>query len=143
MKKNWKQRLRRGSLAVEASILVPFLIFIVFAFLCLCLYLHDRSVLVACAAELAGKGVAQKYQSEEALEEWLNAQARGLAEGRLLAVREFEVSVKVTAQKVVVGYRGSTPLLGGLELQEEAYAKRLNPVTFIRGGRQLGGLIQE
>ena len=97
--------------------------------------------MAACAAELAGKGASRKYQSEEILEEWLNGQARGLAEGRLLTVRELEVSVEVTAQKVSVGYYGKTPLLGGLEMREEAYAKRLNPVIFIRESGRLEELV--
>ena len=52
----WKS----GSFTVEASLLLPFLIFIIFAFFILSLYLHDRSVLASCAAELAGKGALRK-----------------------------------------------------------------------------------
>ena len=71
----WKS----GSFTVEASLLLPFLIFIIFAFFILSLYLHDRSVLASCAAELAGKGALRKYETEEHLEGWLAGQARGLA----------------------------------------------------------------
>ena len=47
---------RTGSFTVEASLLLPLLIFLIFVFFVLSLYLHDRSVLASCAAELAGKG---------------------------------------------------------------------------------------
>ena len=63
--------MKKGSLTVEASMLIPFLILIIFAFLCLTLYLHDRSVLSSGAAELAGKGAAEKYRDEKELEAFL------------------------------------------------------------------------
>ena len=117
--------------------LIPFSILIIFAFLCLCLYLHDRSVLSSCAAELAGKGAAKKYQSEKELEDWLMGEAAGLAKGKLLCLREVEASVKVTKQKVTVSYKGSSNLLGGLTIREEEQAVRLNPTIKLRSVREL------
>lgn len=131
-----KRRLRKGSFTVEASMLIPFLVLIIFAFLCLCLYLHDRSVLSSCAAELAGKGAAEKYQSEKELETWLQGQANGLARGRLLCLQELEASVKVTKQTITVSYTGSTRLLGGLTIREEERAVRLNPTMKLRNNRE-------
>lgn len=122
--------------------LIPFLILIIFAFLCLCLYLHDRSVLSSCAAELAGKGAAKKYQSEKELEDWLMGEAAGLAKGKLLCLREVEASVKVTKQKVTVSYKGSSNLLGGLTIREEEQVVRLNPTTKLRSARELKRIIK-
>lgn len=122
--------------------LIPFLILIIFAFLCLCLYLHDRSVLSSCAVELAGKGAAKKYQSEKELEDWLMGEAAGLAKGKLLCLREVEASVKVTKQKVTVSYKGSSNLLGGLTIREEEQAVRLNPTTKLRSARELKRIIK-
>lgn len=132
-----KNKLRKGSFTVEASMLLPFLLLVVFAFICLCLYLHDRSVLSSCAAELAGKGAAKKYQSEKELETWLTGEAAGLAKGKLLCIREVEASVKVTRQTVTVSYTGGTSLLGGLTIREEEQAVRLNPATKLRSIREL------
>ena len=132
-----RKRLREGSLTVEASLLIPFLVFLMFVFLCLCLYLHDRSVLSSCAAELAGKGAARKYQTEKELEDWLNGQAAGLARGKLLALRELQTSVKVTGERIVVRYQGYSGLLGGLEIHEQEEARRINPVARLRVNRQL------
>lgn len=132
-----KKQLRRGSLTVEASILVPFLVFVVFVFICLCLCLHDRSVLSSCAAELSGKGAAGKYQSEKELEAWLSGQAAGLAKGKLLVMQDLEVSVKVTKQKVVVVYQGYSSLLGGLKVREQEEAWRMNPTAEIRKEQQI------
>lgn len=127
-----QQRLRQGSFTVEASLLVPFLVFLTCMMLILSLYLHDRSVLVSCAAELAGKGAVQKYRSNEDLTGWLENQAEGLIENRLLAFREIGVEVTVKDSEVTVCYRGGTDLLGGLTVQEQETAKRMNPVSFIR-----------
>lgn len=133
MRKTWK----KGSFTVEASLLLPFLIWIIFVLLCLGLFWHDRSVLSACAAELAGKGAARKYETDAHLESWLTGEASGLAEGRLYLLRVTEVSAKVTAGKVTVIYAGSSPLLGGLETREQESALRRNPVSFIRKSRLL------
>lgn len=120
--------------------LVPFLIFIVFVFICLSMYLHDRSVLSSCAAELSGKGAAEKYRSEKELETWLDRQAAGLARGRLLVLRDPEISVKVTSQKIVVCCNGYSSLLGGLKVQEQQEARRMNPAEKIRRSICIGNL---
>ena len=142
VKKGLKKSLKRGSFTVEASFLLPLLLLIISGLICLCLYLHDRSVLASCASELAGKGAAQKYKSEAELKDWLTGQAQGLAAGRLLALKEYTVSVEVTKEGVSVTYTGHTGLLGGLEVCEQEKAKRLNPVTFIRGTEQLKQLLE-
>ena len=132
-----REKLKKGSFTVEASMLIPFLILILFVFLCLCLYLHDRSVLSSCAAELAGKGAAEKDQTEKELEAWLQGQAAGLARGKLLCLRETEAAVKVTKQKITVSYMGRTGLLGGLTAKEEEQAARLNPTKRLRSIREV------
>ena len=128
---------RQGSFTVEAALVVPFLILLVFVMLCLGLYLHDRSVLASCAEELAGKGAARKYETEEHLRAWLETEAVKLADERLLVLRLEEASAVVTNRNVTVIYTGSTPLLGGLRTTEQESAARLNPVRFIRGCRAL------
>lgn len=133
----------QASITLEACIIVPFLTAILFVLFCLCLYLHDRSLLASNAAQLAGKGAGRKYQTEKELEEWLTGQALGLSDGQLLAVRELKVNVEVTRTKVTVAYTGSTPLLGGLEVREQESAKRLNPVDAIRSRKKLEAMLQE
>ena len=133
---------RTGSFTVEASLLLPFLIFLIFVFFVLSLYLHDRSVLASCAAELAGKGAYRKYETDEHLESWLAGQARGLADEKLLLLRLTEAGAEVEGRSVTVFYEGSTYLLGGLEVWEEETAKRLNPVNYIRNSRRLKNLIE-
>ena len=143
MKTEKQAELKRASITVEACFIIPFLTAIIFVLFCLCLYLHDRSLLAVSAAELAGKGAGKKYQTEKELEEWLTGQAKGLASGKLLAVRELDVAVTVTSTGVTVTYTGNTPLLGGMEIRESETAKRRNPVDFIRGCRKLGKILQE
>lgn len=133
---------RTGSFTVEASLLLPLLIFLIFVFFVLSLYLHDRSVLASCAAELAGKGAHRKYETDEHLESWLAGQARGLADEKLLLLRLTEAGAEVEGSSVTVFYEGSTSLLGGLEVWEEETAKRLNPVNYIRNSRRLKNLIE-
>lgn len=123
---------------MEASLLMPFVLGIWMLLICLCLYLHDRTVLASCAAECAGKGAAEKYQTNQELEVWVRGQMQGLAQGRLLAVQELAVSVEVTQSKVKISYTGKVPLLDNLRIQGTEYARRVSPVERIRGGRRLG-----
>lgn len=128
---------------MEASILLPFLILIFFAMLCLGLYWHDRSVMASCAAELAGKSAARKYETDAHLESSLRTEAAGLIEGRLYLLQVTESAVEVSAGKVTVSYQGYSPLLGGLETSEQEYAGRQNPVSILRRSRQLKGIVTE
>ena len=133
MSAGWK----RGSFTVEASILMPFLVWIIFVMLCLGLFWHDRSVLSACASELAGKGAARKYETEAHLESLLSTEASALAEDRLYLLKVTDITVKVTAGKVTVAYAGSSPVLGGLQTKEQEQAGRKNPVDLLRKTRLL------
>ena len=133
MSAGWK----RGSFTVEASILMPFLVWIIFVMLCLGLFWHDRSVLSACASELAGKGAARKYETEAHLESWLSAEASVLVEDRLYLLKVTDITVKATAGKVMVAYAGSSPVLGGLQTKEQEQAGRKNPVDLLRKTRLL------
>ncbi len=117
--------------------MLPFLLLICFVMLCLGLYWHDRSVLASCAAELAGKGAARKYETDAHLESSLRTEAAGLVDGRLYLLQVTESSVEVSAGKITVSYQGYSPLLGGLETGEQEYAARQNPVSTLRRSRQL------
>ena len=124
MSAGWK----RGSFTVEASILMPFLMWIIFVMLCLGLFWHDRSVLSACASELAGKGAARKYETEAHLESWLSTEASALVEDRLYLLKVTDITV---------AYAGSSPVLGGLQTKEQEKSGRKNPVNLLRKTRLL------
>ena len=126
-----------GSVTVEASLLLPFLIFIGFVFLCLALCQHDRCVLSACASQMAGKGALEKYQEEEELERRLERETWKEAEERLFLLRDLQVSAEVKSTYICILCTGESELLGGLEIKEEAEAKRMNPVTALRNMRRV------
>ncbi len=126
---------RRGSFTVEASILLPFMILILFAMLCLGLFWHDRSVLASCAAELAGKGAARKYETDAHLESWLRTEAEGLVEGRLYLLQVTESDVEISRGSITVTYTGFGSILGGLKTREQESAVQHNPVSTLRKSR--------
>ena len=78
-----------GSVTVEASLLLPFLILSVLFFCVLALCQHDCCVLSACASQMAGKGALEKYQEEEELERRLERETWEEAEERLFLLRDF------------------------------------------------------
>ena len=121
---------------------MPFLILIVCVMVCLGQIWHDRSVLASCAAELAGKGAARKYETDAHLESWLTTEAAGLVEGRLYLLRVTERGTKISWGKITVTYTGYSPLLGGLKTREQESASRHNPVSTLRKSRQIKELAE-
>lgn len=130
----------KGSFTVEAALIMPFVLGSMFLMICLCLYLHDRSILASAAAECAGKTASEKYCEEQGLEARAKGQLYGLVETRLLVVKSLQATAAVTDNEVTISYSGQIRLLGGLMVTGVQSAKRVSPVTRIRYGHQLGDL---
>lgn len=130
--KKWK----KGSLTIEAAYLLPFLFLCIFVLLVLLLCLHDRCVLTAAAAELAGKGEQQKYRGAEQLENELYLGGVEAAGERMILMQPEEIEASVGRSQVLVYFEMSTPLLGGIRMQAEEQAVRRNPCDELRKRRK-------
>ena len=76
---------KKGSFTVEASLVVPFLCFLLAVFLQTILYLHDISIFSAAAYEAAQKGAALKNCSQVEREDYAKETAEKLLENRRMA----------------------------------------------------------
>lgn len=143
-----KERKQNGYMTLEASLLMPLAVVVVIFLLHLCFYLYNQCILRQVAYTAALRGSLLKEAGNEEIEAYTTQQVSRLLEDRLLAVKEPKISVEVTLTRVRVKVSMSihSPLLesffpgsGIWEFQDEAVAKRLDGVSFIRGIRMLGG----
>ncbi len=144
----------RGSATVEAAVIVPIILVILWLVIYMGLYLYDRNVIyfdaylsAFRAAELAGTGNEEVY-SEAAV------QMEQAIEGQLIALPEVSQEITVTRKGVQIAYSGEVvvPVVqNGLLFGEwasyafagEARAERHRPVTFIRRCRALEKLAEQ
>lgn len=136
MEKEWtKINVRdkyRGSFTVEASLILPFLCFLLAVLLQTALYLHDVSIFVSAAYEAASKGAELKYADKGQREAFAQEQAGKLLTGKCLACRVSSIEAHAASDRVQVKLTGSTGFLGGLTLEAEKEALCINPVDFLK-----------
>lgn len=101
----------KGSLTVEASMVFPFC-FIVIGLVCFFgIFLYDQAVLKLTGYECILQFVEQENINGESFQGNLQKQAGNMAEKRILGIEELQTSVKISASKIIVSYRGKQKLL--------------------------------
>ena len=139
--REWNRDSRyRGSFTVEASLILPFVCFLLAVLLQTMLYLHDVSLFASAAYEAAGKGAELQDADSGQREAHAREQAEKLLAGRRLACTVSHAEVHTGSGRVRVKLTGSTGFLGGFTLQAEKEVMCINPVDFLRNvekGRRL------
>lgn len=138
----------KAYMTVEASLLLPLITMGIVFTLYLGFYLYNVCLLRQIAYTAALRGSLQKEGNNAQIEEYTNEQLKDLISQRLLAIENLESRVEVTFSVVRVKLSMSMqmplakwffPGAGLWEFAGEAKAKRLEPVTIIRGIRAMGG----
>lgn len=135
---------KRGSLTVEAALLMPVVLLVVMGILYLFFWVHNRAWLTAAAYEAAISGGMEGIKDEE------DAQKTAEEKGRELGNTGFfgadNLTVQVTAgKKVQVVYDLDTAsAFGGFSrhLRVEGQAAVLKPVSWIRKAKAAAELIE-
>ena len=127
----------KGSITIEASIVMSITIFIIFSFTILTLWLRDRVVVTAVLQEALEMG---RQQDSEEIQDWLAAELDVLfaAEGRLTEV-DFD------EDKAGIGWSSeSTSLYPGGELlfAEKIERRYYDPPSFLRTCRIAERLVE-
>lgn len=131
MQKN-KIRWKDGSFTIEASMVMPFLCFLLAVLVQLVLYLHDVSMFVSAAYEAAQKGAELEDYSREAKEAYAQKLAVMLLENQRLAFPEYEAEALEEDGKMQIIIRGNSEWFeySFIEVQKEATC--VNGVTYLR-----------
>jgi len=135
---NWKH----AGFTVEATMLIPFLCFLLAVILQVILYLHDTSIFVSVAYEAAQKGADLNWCTQREREAYMEKTAKELLEHRRLAFSVYEVEASVAGGDAQVIIRGKTAFLQGVSLEVQKKALCTNPVDHLRAGKRLQKLVE-
>lgn len=131
---------RRASFTVEASLVFPFLCFLLAVFIQSILYLHDTSVFAAAAYEAAQKCAELKNTGQKDMEAYGAKAVEQILEKKRAACSEYHVKIQVSKTKVRVRVEGSTNFLQGQFFYTEKEALRINPVDHLRTVKKIKDL---
>lgn len=123
-----------GSYTVEASFIFPMIMLVILMILYLMFYVHDKCVMNA-AADAAALRASQPGVEEKGIYESAENNVKELLNKRLLASGSVENKVKITSDTIEVVCRSELPIpFHNIRIPVEVigYAKRTDPVTFIR-----------
>lgn len=115
----------KGSLTIEATVIIPLAIFVIGIVFYSFFYYHDKIVLYAAANETAIYG----SYAEEPREDELKEHMQGRVAGRLLLFSDIEHQIEISKEKIEVT---SYARKGQMSLEIHSMAKRTQPEQYIR-----------
>lgn len=123
-----------GSYTIEASFIFPMIMVVIVSIIYLLFFVHDRCVINAAADTAALRG-SQCRSFEGNLYEEVEKDLQELLQDRLLATRGVDKEIEITSKEIRVSYKGELAIPFHdirLPMEVAGYAKRTDPVAFIR-----------
>lgn len=115
----------RGSFTVEATVVVPLVLFVVGVLCYLLFYYHDKNVLMSAAHETAVYGSYVEDVSEGKLKNHI----QDCVKGKCLLFSDYTTDVTIQKEKINMTLTSSK---GPMSLKVCAAAARTNPARYIR-----------
>ena len=144
---------KKGSFTVELSILLPFLIIVILIFFYFIIFMYNRGVMQNAVCRGAKQIFYYMNEDNETIEDACTKAIFKDLEGSLVAVKDTEVVVQVSATEVTVMLKGEleVPQLLMLEAlpeklwqyQLEWSEPRLNVAEMLRSGQQIEGVFEK
>lgn len=119
-----------GSVTIEASVVVPLILFVLGLLFYILFYYHDKNVLLAGAHETAVYGAGREQQREADLENHF----RGRVEGKLLLFQQLQPKIEMKDKQVIVSCVATKGLM---VLRVDCQMNRTDPETYIRAIRKI------
>lgn len=119
------KRIMRGSITIEASVIVP-MIFMVFALIITALfYYHDKNVVASVAHETVVLGCGKEETKSEELESYFRQRIRK----KLILFSSITPEVTVEEEEIQIICRGRK---NGMSMQVQMQMKKTEPEQFVR-----------
>lgn len=115
----------RGSVTVEASFLVPFILLVLSVTITLLFYYHDKVTMKAVLHETIAVMSGEEELTEEMVESYFSEQIRG----KLLLFPTGNLETRIEDGEI---YVKCTSVRRGMELCMEGKMKRTRPETWVR-----------
>ena len=116
----------KGSVTIEAAWMFPFCFFIIAVVSCLGVYKYNQTVLKISGYECIVRTMEERNLEESLVKENLKVRILETATERTLGLKDLQVSIKTTTNKIVVTMKGIQRLLH-LPLEVEVFYERVYP----------------
>ncbi|MDY2936930.1 MAG: TadE/TadG family type IV pilus assembly protein [Fusicatenibacter sp.] len=143
--KKIQDRKVQASITVEAVLVVPLVLMVIFLLLSLIFYIHERIWYTCTAYEAALRGVSMGRTDSDYGKEETSLRLGEREEAYPLPGREIQKEVTASEKKIEVEISGSVlPVTGNLplEYQVAVSAARRNPTQIIRRIRNVKALLE-
>ncbi len=128
----------RGSLTVEAACVFPICFLVILLICYLGVYQYNLAVLRTSGYECILRSMEERELEKEFFIENLLQRAIALADERTIGVKNLDVSVKLTATKILLTYNGTQSVLESPMEVTAAYT-RIYPEVILRLERGMTG----
>ena len=116
----------KGSMTVEAALVFPFCFFVLAIIGCLVVYKYNQSVLKLSGYECVVRTMEERNLEEQIFKENFSRRMLDAAQNRTLGLKDFEISIKISATKLLVKIKGVQKLLN-LPVEAEVVYQRVHP----------------
>ena len=120
----------RGSFTIEASLIVPVILFIFVILMNILFYWHDKNILMSTAHETAVLGGSREGMAEIELEYYFFSRM----EGKMFLFDRVECMAHIENHKVTIAFDGSK---GAMVAKSECSIRKTEPEKYIRNIRKL------
>lgn len=138
MKKRMKWTLK-GSFTVEASFIVPMILFLIMACIFAVFYYHDKNVLLGVAYETSVVGSSKSREVSGVDAEEIQSLAYERIQGKCIILNHPQVTVELSEEELEVGVTASGRKM---RMSGEKKAPITDPEKYIRDLRKIQGLVQ-
>lgn len=128
----------KGSLTVEAALVIPFCFVIVGITCFLGVFLYDQAALKMTGYECILQMIEQEAVGEEQFLQNLQEKAETSAKNRTLVLEDLQTSVEVSASKIMVRYSGRQKMLN-LPMDITVVYEKVFPELTLRFARKRAG----
>ncbi len=147
-KSNWIN----AYLSLEASLIVPLIFMLIICFIYLMFFLYDSCLIKQVAYTAALRGSQEKRLSEKEIEQKVNQNIEELIGNRLIMSSEISRVINVSVFQVEVEIQSVVKMpfpntfifnMSEWKINEKAVAKRVDPVSYIRGVRKAKEILRD
>ena len=109
-----------------AALVFPFCFFVLAIIGCLGVYKYNQSVLKLSGYECVVRTMEERNLEEQIFKENFSRRMLDAAQNRTLGMKDFEISIKISATKLLVKIKGVQKLLN-LPVEAEVVYQRVHP----------------
>lgn len=128
----------KGNLTIEAAYLFPFCFFILSLICYLGIFLYNQAVLELTGYECVLQTMEEREIRDELFREKLYERAKEAAQERTFGVQELQITLKVTASKIAINYKGIQSAIG-VPMNVDVVYEKTNPEQALRLIKGIGG----